>query len=129
MMRKLLILLAFFISMTTAHAEFISKPYEIENVVITFYFFDTELEMQEYYLEHFGEQEGETEIDTLMRGFSDSAGDAEKNICLVDLYVVRPQEVDDKPTLTIGHEVLHCVYGPGYHVKWEFSRGSIQLSQ
>ena len=128
MWRKLLIL--FIISMSlTAHAEFISKPYEIENVVITFYFFDTELEMQEYYLEHFGEQEGETEIDTLMRGFSDSAGDVEKNICLVDLYVVRPQEVDDAKTKTIGHEVLHCVYGPGYHVKWEFSRGSIQLSQ
>ena len=125
MMRKLLILLAFFISMTTAHAEFISKPYEISNVMITLFFFDTYLEMQEYYLEHFGEENEETEIDPLMMGFSWSDPLPAKNICRLELYVVRPIEVDDDPTATIGHEVLHCVHGPDYHVTKEFQDGGV----
>lgn len=128
MMRKLLILLAFLISMTTVHAEYIMKPYEIQNVLITFYFFDTDLQMQEFYRDNFAEEQKEVvEIDPLLRGFSLVEGRPEKHICHVDMYVVRAMEVDDEYTTTIGHEVLHCVYGPNYHInKWY---GSIQLSQ
>lgn len=127
MMRKLLILLAFLLS-TTVHAEFIMKPYEIQNVLITFYFFDTELQMQEFYRDNFAEEQGEViKVDPLLRGFSLVEGRPEKHICHVDMYVVRPAEVDDDKVLTIGHEVMHCVYGPNYHInKWY---GSIQLSQ
>ena len=117
MFRKLLILLIFSMCLT-AHAEFIMKPYEIDNVMITFYWFDTDKEMQEYYLEHFGEEANEDVIDEYMRGFSASEPVPEKNICHLDLYAVRPLEVDDTYTLTIGHEVLHCVHGPGYHIDW-----------
>ena len=54
-----------------AKAEFISKPYEISNVMITFFFFDTEEEMQVYYRDNFAEAEGEEKlIDERLRGFS-----------------------------------------------------------
>lgn len=123
-MRLLSKLLIFFIFSTglAAHAEFIMKPYEIDNVIITFYWFDTEKEMQEYYLEHFGEETNETIVDEYMRGFSASEPIPSKNICYLDLYAVRPLEVDDDPTLSIGHEVLHCVHGPDYHVDYFQSR-------
>lgn len=31
-----------------------------------------------------------------------------------EVFVVRPETVDDERTRTLGHEVLHCVLGP-YH--------------
>ena len=75
--------------------------------------------MQEYYRDNFAEAEGEQKlIDTLLRGFAYAEVNEEKNMCHLDMYVVRPKEVDDEHVTTIGHEVLHCVYGPGYHVRW-----------
>ena len=101
-------------------AEYISKPYEITNVMITFFFFDTEEEMQAYYRDNFAEAEGEEKlIDKFLRGFSFvEEYEEEKNICHMDMYVVRPIEVDDDKVDTIGHEVLHCVYGSEYHTRW-----------
>ncbi len=91
----------------------IEKPYEIENVLITFFWFDTEEEMQAYYVEQeFGP------LDKLMRSFNGSEPYPDKNICHLDLYAVRPVKVDDDYTLSIGHEVIHCVHGPDYHVTW-----------
>ncbi len=114
---KLLILLIISTGLP-AHAEYISKPYEISNVLITFFWFDTEKEMQEYYFENVGKAAGELKVDIRLRGYSASEPYEDKNICHLDMYVVRPTEVDDDKTLTIGHEVLHCVYGPHYHIDW-----------
>lgn len=112
---KLLILLIISTGLA-AHAEDIVKLYEIDNVLITFFWFDTELEMQKYYAKHFLKADI-NKIDPLMRGFSADEPYIEKNICHLDLYAVRPLKVDDDMTLTIGHEVLHCVHGQ-YHKVW-----------
>lgn len=116
MLSKLLILLVFSTGLA-AHAEDIVKLYEIDNVLITFFWFDTELAMQEYYVEHFLEDVDIDKIDPLMRGFSADEPYVKQNMCHLDLYAVRPTEVDDDMTLTIGHEVLHCVHGQ-YHKVW-----------
>ena len=31
-----------------------------------------------------------------------------------DIYTVRPSKTDDEAVLTLGHEMLHCIYG-SYH--------------
>lgn len=31
-----------------------------------------------------------------------------------ELFIVRPNRIDDQHTLTLGHEFLHCIYGR-YH--------------
>jgi len=90
--------------------EMIYKPYEIENVLVTFFFFDTELELQKYRAEI-----EEEDIDRRMKAYSLSEPYPDKNICHLDAYVVRPQIVDDDFTTSVGHEVLHCVHGPEYH--------------
>lgn len=90
----------------------IKKPYEIDNVLITFFWFDTEAEMQQWFFDEYGE------FDEDMRSFSGSEPYADKNVCHLDLYAVRPILVDDDFTLSIGHEVIHCVHGPDYHVYW-----------
>ena len=33
-----------------------------------------------------------------------------------EIHIVRPTRVDDTRTLTLGHEMLHCIYG-SYHRK------------
>lgn len=113
LLSKLLILLIISTGLS-AHAEDIVKPYEIGNVLVTFFWFETYAEMQEYYRVKYKEEK----IDQQMRGFSAAEPYPDKNICHLDLYTVRPKEVDDNVTLTIGHEVLHCVHGPRYHRIW-----------
>lgn len=95
---------------TPAPAEEIQKPYEIDNVLVTFFWFDTERELQDY--RAWAEDE---EVDRDMAAYSASEPYPTKNVCHLDAYVVRPLEVDDDMTLSIGHEVLHCVHGPEYH--------------
>jgi len=90
----------------------IEKPYEIDNVLITIFWFDTEEELRAYQKKHFKVD------DKLVRAFSGSEPYETKNVCHLDMYVVRPTYVDDDRTLSVGHEVLHCVYGPDYHVIW-----------
>jgi len=91
----------------------IEKPYEISNVLLTIFWFDTEEEMRDYYIE-----QGFGNPDRLMRAFSASEVYEEKGMCHLDVYLVRPTLVDDYETTSVGHEVLHCVYGPDYHVTW-----------
>lgn len=31
-----------------------------------------------------------------------------------DIHVIEPKYIDDEPTLTLGHEMVHCIYG-SYH--------------
>lgn len=114
LLSKLLILLIISTSLP-AHSEDIIKPYEIGNVLVTFFWFDNYEDLQEYYLTKFGDEEDEELVDRRMLGFSGAEPYPEKNICHLDLYTVRPTQVNDRETFTIGHEVLHCVYGPHYH--------------
>jgi hypothetical protein len=88
---------------SVALAEDIVFEYEITNVVSTLYLFDTRAEMEEY-LEVSG-----------ISGYSECFRNEEHNIAYCDIYSVRPTEVDDDPTTTVGHEVLHGVYGADYH--------------
>lgn len=107
MIRKLLILLL--ISSNIALAEPIVPDGEITNVISTFYFFDTVSELQEYLTDQTGEDFSDTEA------YSECWRNEEKNIAYCDIYVARPQEVDGEHTLSLGHEVLHGVYGTEYH--------------
>lgn len=75
---------------------------EITNVVSTFVFYETYEEMWE----DFGEE---------IEGWSECFRDLENNIAYCTIWSVRPTFVDDEHTLTIGHEVEHGIWGPGYH--------------
>jgi len=113
---KLLILLIFSTSMLAYAEEDIYKPHEITTVLITFFWFDTIEEMHEEYVKVFGEKGLEVEDPTRgLEGFSGVEEYMPHNFCHLDMYVVRPKSVDDEHVLTIGHEVLHCVYGVDYH--------------
>jgi hypothetical protein len=45
-----------------------------------------------------------------LQGFAIMSPD--DNVC--EVFIVQPDRIDDKHTLTLGHEVLHCLYGR-YH--------------
>ena len=63
------------------------------------------------------EIEGEplpSHISTL-EGLSDCARDVKHNIAYCDVWIFEPQYVDDEHTLTLGHEVLHGVFGNRHH--------------
>jgi hypothetical protein len=109
-LRNLLLIAATLLLTATANAddyERIQKDGEIENVVLTIFWFDTIEDLETA----FGE-EG-------LQGYSECERYLKKNLAHCDLYVVRPTYVDDEETLTIGHEVLHGVYGHDYHEEVE----------
>lgn len=111
-MSKLLKFLIFFVS-SIALAEPVVPDGEITNVVSTLYFYETVSAMREDLAEAYPKQDwSDTEA------YSMCWRNAEKNIAVCDIYVARPQEVDGEHTLSLGHEVLHGVYGPKYH-EWE----------
>ena len=99
--------LLLFLLATSIHAEPIEKPYEIDNVLVTFFWFDSLAELQIYFDEE------------RIEGMSECELYEDKNIAHCDVYAVRPKDVDDEYTLTIGHEVLHGVYGDKYHKEVE----------
>jgi len=43
-------------------------------------------------------------------------GKPEDELYTCEIHIARPGRVDDTHTLTLGHEMLHCVYG-SYHRK------------
>jgi len=79
--------------------EEILPEFEIENVLVTVFWFETETELQEY----FGEER--------LIGNSECEVKPEKNISYCDLYLIRPKLVDGDATTTIGHELLHGLFG------------------
>ena len=105
---KLLISLIIFLG-TAVYAEPIHKAHEIDTVLITFFWFNTLEDLNEYFPDE----------DDRLSGYSECEPYAAHNFSHCDLYVVRPQIVDDEHTLTIGHEVLHGVYGDQYHEEVE----------
>ena len=106
-MIKALILLL--ISSNIVLAEPLVPDGEVTNVVSTFYVFSTMKALREF----LGDELDGDFSDTA--GFSDCWRDRAQNIAYCSHYVVRPREVDGEYTLTIGHEVLHGMYGPDYH--------------
>ncbi len=109
-LKKLMpLVVVMFLGSLAAHTEPIQKPYEIDNVLITFFWFDTLEELQAFVAD-----DNDWTIEADLLGLSAYEPYPEKNFCHLDMYAVRPQEVDDEPTVTIGHEVLHCVHG-AYH--------------
>jgi len=102
-----LISLIFFISIEAA-SEPIAKPFEIDTVVVTFFWFDTLAELNAAF----------PEDDGRLSGWSDCEIYEDHNFAHCDFYVVRPQVVDGEHTLTIGHEVVHGVHGD-YHEEVE----------
>lgn len=80
-----------------------SSEGEITNVLVTLYFYDTKEEMQ-----------AEGEIDDV-DGYSYCSRDVEQNIAYCEVHIPRPRIVDGHNSWTLGHEVLHGVYGAEYH--------------
>lgn len=98
-----------------AHSEEIYKPYEITNVLNTFFFFDTYEEMIVSWNDDNPDDYEDPLDKNRLQGWSNCECYPERNFSHCDVYIVRPSKVDDEHTLTVGHEVLHGVYGPGYH--------------
>ena len=105
---KALILLLIFMG-TAESTEPISKPFELDSVLITFFWYDTLAELNEA----FPDDEGR------LSGYSECEHYLDHNLAHCDIYVVRPQIVDGEHSLTLGHEVLHGVHGPRYHKEVE----------
>jgi hypothetical protein len=104
-----LVLLAVFLFFTAAQVkaeEYIAKPFEMDSVYITFFWFDTLQEMRKWVATNIEDEKYDPEL----MGFSLCEHYEEHGAAHCDLYVVRPKIVDDEATLTIGHEVLHGVY-------------------
>jgi len=82
--------------------ETVIPEFEIENVLITVFWFENAWELQE----HFSE--------SLLEGMSECEIKEDKNIAYCDLYLIRPKFVDDDATTGVGHELLHGLFG-SYH--------------
>jgi len=84
---------------TSAPGEPIVATHYITNVLITMHLYDTKAELQ-----------SDLEVDGV-KGYSECEINEEENIAYCDIYSVRPTHIDDDATTTVGHEVLHGVFG------------------
>ena len=50
-----------------------------------------------------------------LEGLSNCTRDVKNNTAHCDVWIFEPMFVDDEHTLTLGHEVLHGVFGNRYH--------------
>lgn len=81
--------------------------FELQNVGITVHWFDT--------VEALRDDIGELE-DERIHAASECETKPEFNISYCDVYLVRPGAVDDDATLSLGHEILHGLWGT-YHAE------------
>lgn len=95
-----------------AHREPVKPEFEIQNVVITFYMYETFEDLRE-----------EMDWDNLL-GMSDCEWKEDANIAYCDIFVVRPKFVDDEEACTIGHEVMHAIYGLYHTDEYGYKYGS-----
>lgn len=89
-------------------------------ITVTVYFYDSQNDLMRRYreLHNLGSRD---EVPKLW-GFAqwpewqDQAGTTveQPELFSCDIHSMRPKIVDDTPTLTLGHELLHCIYG-SYH--------------
>lgn len=74
-------------------------------ITLTIHTFDTLTEMQYAVMERTGKEQPST-----LQGFAIMSPD--DTVC--EVFVVKSKRIDDEHTKTLGHEVLHCLYGR-YH--------------
>lgn len=83
---------------------------------ITTVFYDSRMDLTAAYMRFYPKTDPEYARRVL--GFSQwrqtLGGDPADNQCVV--HTVRPKYIDDDTVMTLGHEVLHCIYG-SYHAK------------
>ena len=79
--------------------EVIVPEFEIENVLVTVFWFESEAALQEYFDEE------------RLTGYSECEHKPAKNIAYCDLHLMRPEFVDDDATTGVGHELLHGLFG------------------
>ena len=102
------LLLALLLIGSSAFADRMVKDAKtITNVISTFYFYDSLQEMYEAV-----DDIEETKHDYVAISFCER--NEERNIAWCDIYTTEPMNIDGERTLTLGHEVLHGVWG-GYH--------------
>ena len=101
-MRKLLILLIFFLSTAVAEPQRYIETDEgiVENVLVTFVFYDNYRLLNKAFPKY-----------APIEGISICERHIEKNIAYCEIHQVLPSRIDDKHTLTMGHEVAHGVFG------------------
>lgn len=115
MLHKILISLIFFIGIAANADEVIEKPFEVTNVVAKFVFYETLASLTSQWNLMNPDDPEDPNSDEPLQGFSYCEIDPETNISFCDIYTVRPTVVDGEHTLTIGHEIVHGIYGDEYH--------------
>lgn len=98
------------VSQSTKTKERVKPEFDIENVMITFYWFDTLEELK-------------TELNENVLGLADCDWNPDKNIAYCDIYAVRATYVDDEEACTIGHEVLHASQGRYHTADYSYAYG------
>lgn len=106
---SLLILFVLLISCTEAPKDKIEKELFRANQEnrISVYFYPTKRQLNEEYNKRYGGNETERE------GFAVWANPG-KMPYWCEIHVLEPIWIDDENTLTMGHELAHCIYG-SYH--------------
>ncbi len=87
-----------------AGRERVMPQFEIQNAVLSFFLFDT--------LEEMREELGPDYENTV--GLSECEWNPAQHISYCFIWAVRPKFVDDEESCTLGHEVMHAIYGT-YH--------------
>lgn len=85
-------------------------------IVVTTYFYDNVREVQAMYAQV--HDVPRRDIPDGLQGFARwpewTQAEPENAVYECEIHTVRPQRVDDRHTLTLGHELLHCIIGT-YH--------------
>jgi hypothetical protein len=104
---KALILLIFFLSTAAAQDAVPIEKNEgvITNVVSSFVFYEDYFELWAAFPEYAGKIEA----------LSFCAREPEVNMAWCTIHVVEPQILDGEHTLSLGHEVMHGIWGVNFH--------------
>ena len=86
------------------YSEKFEPEFWIENMSVTLFWYDT----QEEFAEDTGEEDPE------VHAFSLCETKPDKNFAYCDVYMVKPQYVDDVRSADFGHEAFHGLFG-AYH--------------
>jgi hypothetical protein len=96
---------------------------EGKEITVTVYAYPTQKDVTQIYIERHDLSAGEAQNLAPRKGFSqwpewrDTDGKAIENPngrLTCEIHSVKPTKVDDDATMTLGHELAHCLYGE-YH--------------
>lgn len=110
MVNKFLILAAFLMSASVA-AQSVRPSLDLDSVRVEVTWVESRAELKSLRRE-WGQPKIDTVVRTRLTGFSVLGKRDGEYVCL--LFVQRPESVDDRNTLALGHELLHCLAGQ-YH--------------